>query len=29
MFLGREHVLVKVEAGEFEKELIMEKGDKE
>ena len=27
MFLGKEHILVKIEAGEFEKELITEKGE--
>ena len=28
MFIGKNHIIVKIESGEFEKELITEKGDK-
>ena len=29
MFIGKNHIIVKIESGEFEKELITEKGDKQ
>jgi hypothetical protein len=28
IFIGKDHVIVKIEVGDFEKELIIEKGDR-